>query len=153
MQWHNCRSGTIVWSILCSYLKDIHFQIPQSWDKSARAPRWMGSVPQHLHPWLHCGVRHHRELHVSTRASDKFLSPSADTSCQQLCWWGAPELNNRVLLLCQRKACATTQYLNSAKSLLNVTAAAVAAWALAERGKELKPFWGLEKESKYNFKY
>lgn len=45
------------------------------------------------------------------------------------------------------------QYLNPTKSLLNVTATAVAARALAEQGKELKPFWGLEKENRYNFKY
>lgn len=38
-------------------------------------------------------------------------------------------------------------------SLLNVTATAVAAWALTEQGRELKAFWGLEKESKYQFKY
>lgn len=45
------------------------------------------------------------------------------------------------------------QYLNSTKSLLNVTATAVAARALAEQGKELKPFWGLEKENRYHFKH
>lgn len=37
-------SGTAVWPILCSHLKDKHFLTPQSWGKSARAPRWMGSV-------------------------------------------------------------------------------------------------------------
>lgn len=40
---------------------------------------------------------------------------------------------NKDLSLCQRKAGAAMQYLHSAKSLLNVTAAAVAARALAEQ--------------------
>lgn len=60
---------------------------------------------------------------------------------------------NKVLLLRQRKAGAAMHYLNSMKSLLNVTATAVAARALAEQGKELKPFRGLEKENQYHFKY
>lgn len=62
-------------------------------------------------------------------------------------------LMNKALLLRQRKAAAAMQYLNSTKSLLNVTATAVAARALAEQGKELKPFWGLEKENRYHLKH
>lgn len=73
---------------------------------------------------------------VSSRASEEYLI-----------------LMKKALLLRQRKAGTTIQYLNSTKSLLNVTATAVAARALAEQGKELKPFQGLEKENKYNFKY
>lgn len=45
------------------------------------------------------------------------------------------------------------QYLNSTKSLLNVTATAVAARALAEQGKELNPFQGLKKENRYHYKH
>lgn len=55
---------------------------------------------------------------------------------------------NKALLLRQRKAGTAMQYLNSTKSLLNVTATAVAARALAEQGKELKPFRGLERENR-----
>ena len=58
---------------------------------------------------------------------------------------------NKALLLCQRKAGTAMQYLNSTKSLLNVTAKAAAARAPAEQGKELKSFRGLEKTKRVPF--
>lgn len=118
--------------------------------KIRRAPGWMGSV---------CSTSIHGSFVVSgTTGSFSWVPGQVRSSCHlQLTPHVSSCVSEKHLNLTTKLSSSTeantTQYLNSAKSLLNVTATAVAAWALTERGKELKPFWGLEKESKYHFKY